>query len=150
LRKLIGVIGGAKVDLEIYNEAYELGKILGKINNPIICGGGSGVMEAVSKGASESGGQVIGIMPGDRDGANQYLDIALTTNMGMARNAIIAQSSDVIIAISGEYGTLSELAFALQSKKPVIAYRCAFAKNLNIIEAESFDEIEKFVMEHIN
>lgn len=150
MKKVIGVIGGSSADSDIWNDAYEIGRIIGSLGYPLICGGGSGVMEAVSKGASETGCTVVGIMPGGRDGANDYLEFAISTNMGMARNAIIVESSDVIVAIDGEYGTLSELAFAMQKRKPVISYKCRYSSVLGIKEASDYEDVAKFVRENIN
>lgn len=86
----------------------------------LICGGLGGVMEASAKGAKEGGGVTVGVLPGSSiDQANPYIDIPIATNMGHARNTIIAQTADVLIAISGEYGTLSEIAIGLKLGKPV-------------------------------
>jgi uncharacterized protein (TIGR00725 family) len=80
-----------------------------------------GVMEAACKGATDEGGLTIGILPGDgRFGANPYVQIPIVTGIGYARNAVVVKSSQAIIAIDGSYGTLSEIAFALQSGIPVI------------------------------
>lgn len=86
----------------------------------LVCGGLGGVMEAAAKGASEAGGDVLGILPGqDKELANPYVSIAVPTNMGHARNVIIAHTADALIAIEGEYGTLSEAAIACKLCKPV-------------------------------
>ncbi len=87
----------------------------------LICGGLGGVMEAACRGARESGGTTVGILPGtDRSAANPYVDIAIPTGLGEARNAIVARSADALIAIGGAYGTLSEIAFALKAGKRVV------------------------------
>lgn len=86
-----------------------------------MCGGLGGVMEAASRGAHEAGGIAVGILPGaDRSHANKWLTIALPTDMGHARNALVALAGDAIIAICGGYGTLSEIAFGLKMGKPVV------------------------------
>jgi uncharacterized protein (TIGR00725 family) len=79
-----------------------------------------GVMEAACKGAKEGNGLTVGILPGNRENANPYVDIPITTGMGEARNVIVARSCDAIIAIAGKYGTLSELAFALRFDVPIV------------------------------
>ena len=79
----------------------------------MICGGGTGVMAAVARGARSAGGLVVGVRPGpDREGASPDLSVTLVTNLGEARNAIIVWSADVVIAVGGSWGTLSEIALA--------------------------------------
>lgn len=117
----IAVVGGHKCSKENYNSAYELGRLLAKEGWTLISGGKEGVMEAACRGAKEQGGLTVGILPGyDQKEANDYIDIKLPTGMGYARNVLVVRSSDVVIAVSGEYGTLSEIAFALSEKKTVI------------------------------
>jgi hypothetical protein len=78
-------------------------------------------MEAASKGAKAAGGTTVGLLPGaSRSAANEYLDIALPTNLGEMRNMVLVNSADAVIAIDGEFGTLSEIAFALRIGKPVV------------------------------
>jgi len=121
MQKLIAVIGGSSCSPEDYSLAEKVGRLLAKKDIGIICGGMSGVMEAVCKGAHEAGGITIGILPGnDPADANQYVAIPIVTGMGISRNIIIVRSADACIAISGKYGTLSEIAYALQLGKPVI------------------------------
>ncbi|PIP13554.1 MAG: TIGR00725 family protein [bacterium (Candidatus Stahlbacteria) CG23_combo_of_CG06-09_8_20_14_all_34_7] len=147
--KLIGIIGGSKTSPDIYDEAVSIGKALAIFNLPIICGGGNGIMEAVSKGMKIRGGLTIGILPFDRSGANEFIDIPISTGIGFARNAVIVNSADVIIAIDGKFGTLSELGFALQFDKPIIAYKCVHAKHLNLRIANNVNEIIDFIKENI-
>ena len=117
----IGIIGASKINSEIEKIAYEVGKEIAKRGGIVICGGLTGVMETACKGAKETGGITIGILPGfDRKEANPYLDFAITTGLFEARNLIIVRTSDVLIAIAKGYGTLSEIAFALKLGKPVI------------------------------
>jgi uncharacterized protein (TIGR00725 family) len=86
-----------------------------------VCGGLGGVMEAACMGARSQGGLTIGLLPGtDRGEANDYVDIAIPTGMGEMRNALIVRACDAIIAISGEFGTLSEIGFALRTSTPVV------------------------------
>jgi hypothetical protein len=103
-------------------QAREVGELLAGRGAVVICGGGTGVMAAVAAGARSRGGIVIGIRPGaDRDDANDDLTAVVVTAMGEARNAIIAQSADVLIAVGGSWGTLSEIALAMRRGVPVIA-----------------------------
>jgi len=118
----IGVIGGQFCSEEEERLAYEVGSLLAKQGATIICGGLGGVMEAACRGAKEEGGTTIGVLPGPfRGDANPYVDHALATDMGQARNAIIVRTADAVIAVGGEYGTLSEIAMALKMGKKVVA-----------------------------
>jgi uncharacterized protein (TIGR00725 family) len=87
----------------------------------VVCGGLGGVMEAACRGAKDAGGMTIGILPGtDRSAANPYVDVAIPTGLGEARNALVVRAADAVIAIGGGYGTLSEVAFALKAGKRVV------------------------------
>jgi uncharacterized protein (TIGR00725 family) len=104
--------------------AEEAGRLLAQAGATIVCGGHTGVMEAVCRGAKESGGTTVGILPGDdRHAANRYIDVAIATGMGEMRNALIVRSADAVIAIGGGPGTLSEIAFALKIGVPVVGLR---------------------------
>jgi uncharacterized protein (TIGR00725 family) len=122
MRKLrIGVIGPSEAHAELCSLAEDVGRRIAEAGAILICGGGSGVMEAASKGAKSAGGITIGIIPGTNENeANQYIDIPIITGMGHGRNIINVWSSDAVIAIGGGYGTLSEIALALRTDKPVI------------------------------
>jgi uncharacterized protein (TIGR00725 family) len=120
----IAVFGGRDIDQEVYDDAYEIGKIFAAENYLVYCGGGGGVMEAISKGVNSGDGTTVGILRSDKlSEANQYLTIPVLTNMGITRNALLALNCDVAIAISGNYGTLSEIAYALQLEVPIIGYK---------------------------
>jgi uncharacterized protein (TIGR00725 family) len=121
---IIGVVGGDKCSAEMARTAEEVGAELARRNCILICGGRGGVMEAACKGARGAGGLTIGILPGpDRSEANRYVSVPIVTNMGEARNAIIVQSSEGIIALDGGYGTLSEIALALRRGIPVVGIK---------------------------
>ncbi len=118
----IAVVGGQLCTEEEARAAYEVGRLLAERKAVVVCGGLTGVMEAACRGAKEAGGTTIGILPGPfRSDANQYVDHAIATDMGQARNAIIVRTCDAVIAIGGEYGTLSEIAMALKMGKRVVA-----------------------------
>lgn len=120
-RKIIGVIGGGAAGEDILLMAEETGRLIAGHGYTLICGGMSGVMEAAAKGAKEAGGTTIGILPHtDRHEANPYIDIPIATGFGEGRNLVIIRTADILIAIDGEFGTLSEIAFALKMKKSVI------------------------------
>lgn len=119
--KFIAVIGGSDPSPEVNKLAEEVGRELAKRNVVLICGGLGGVMEAACKGASAEGGLTIGILPGDsRQSANPYVQIPIVTSIGYARNVAVVKSAQAVIAIDGSYGTLSEIAYALQGGIPVI------------------------------
>jgi uncharacterized protein (TIGR00725 family) len=87
----------------------------------VVCGGLGGVMAAACRGAKSAGGLTVGILPGeDRAAANPWVDVAIPTGLGEARNALVVRAADVVVAVGGEYGTLSEIALALRAGKPVV------------------------------
>ena len=119
--KIVGVIGGSTADAKLFRMAEEVGAELARRGAAIVCGGLTGVMEGVCKGARSQGGLTIGIIPTDeKKDANPYVQIPIVTGMGMARNVMLVKTSDVLIAIGGEFGTLSEIAVALNLGKIVI------------------------------
>ena len=120
-KKFIAVIGGRQPSSEEAQLAEAVGCELAKQGAILICGGLGGVMEAACKGASSEGGVTIGILPGDsRQAANPYVQIPIVTGIGYARNVAVVKSAQAVIAIGGNYGTLSEISHALQSGIPVI------------------------------
>ncbi len=121
MRNTIGVIGPGEASEKELNNAFEVGREIARQNCILVCGGITGVMEAACKGAKSEGGLTVGIIPGgSKKEANPYVDIPVVTDMGHGRNIIVVRSSDAIIAIGGSYGTLSEIAFALRLKIPII------------------------------
>lgn len=112
---------------------------------PVITGGGTGIMEGVSRGVADKGGITVGILPQGIEHANPYISIPISTGMGIGRNIIIVRSSDVIIAIDGSYGTLSELAYSAQLNKKVICYKSSFSNVIPCIEAESIEHIKQLI-----
>jgi len=120
-RTRIGVIGGAQPEERWLEAALRIGELIAVRGGILVCGGLGGVMESAAKGAKEAGGFTIGILPGQntRD-SNPYIDVALATGMGYTRNSLVALNSDVLIAVNGQYGTLSEIAFGLIYGKKVI------------------------------
>jgi uncharacterized protein (TIGR00725 family) len=101
--------------------ARDVGRTLAEAGAVVVCGGLGGVMEAACEGAHQAGGLTVGILPGrDRTKANPHVDIALPTGMGETRNALVVRAADAIVAVSGEYGTLSEIALALAIGVPVV------------------------------
>ena len=117
----IGVIGGASPDPESRRIAHDVGKGIAKKGAILVCGGLGGVMEAVARGAKKSGGLTIGILPGNSPGeANIHIDIPIATGLGYSRNSLVAMNADVLIAVDGQFGTLTEIAYGNIYGKKVI------------------------------
>ena len=118
---VVAVIGGSSPTAEEASLAEGVGRALAEAGAVLVCGGYGGVMEAACRGAKEAGGLTIGILSGsDESEANPYVDVAIVTGIGHARNAIITRTAKVAIAVGGSYGTLSEIGFALGFDKPVV------------------------------
>lgn len=118
---IIAVIGAGSCPANVAGLAEEVGRLLAQEGATVVCGGLGGVMEAACRGARSAGGQTIGILPGrSRRDANPFVDIPVVTGMGEARNVIVVGSSQAVIAVSGGYGTLSEIAHALKLGIPVV------------------------------
>ena len=115
---VVGPSAGTPVELAI-GEA--VGRGVAEAGMVLVCGGMGGVMEAAAGGCADAGGRSVGILPGDsRLDANPYVTIAVATGLGEARNAIVVRTADAVIAVHGEFGTLSEIALALKMGKPVV------------------------------
>jgi uncharacterized protein (TIGR00725 family) len=124
MKKIIAVVGGRKTEKALLSEAEAIGKLIARNGATLVCGGLGGVMQAASRGAKSEGGLTVGILPqNDSKGANQYIDIPIATGLGIGRNVIIARTADAVIAVGGAYGTLSEIAYALQMGKPVVGIK---------------------------
>ncbi|MEE8638541.1 MAG: TIGR00725 family protein [Candidatus Margulisiibacteriota bacterium] len=120
----ISVVGESNSSPGAYKLAEEVGRLIAKAGAILVCGGLKGVMEAAAKGAKSAGGLTVGILPGSKhDEANPYIDISIVTGLGYARNKIVVKTGQVIIAIGGKYGTLSEIGFALGYGIPVVGLK---------------------------
>ena len=120
----MAVIGGGEAEEQSWTTAYKVGQEIARRGAVLLCGGLGGVMQAAAQGAQEAGGTTIGILPGpDRRAANPFLTYSLVTNLGHARNMVIAHSADGLIAVDGGYGTISEAAIALKLGKPVVGLK---------------------------
>ena len=145
---LIAVIGGRKADKNLRNEAEAVGRLIAEKGGILVCGGMRGIMEAASRGAKQAGGLTVGVLPQDhRRDANPYIDIPIATGMGIGRNVIISRTADALIAIGGEYGTLSEIAFGLQLGKPVVGIKSWDIKG--VIPADDAEEAVRTAFEMI-
>ncbi|RLC48807.1 MAG: TIGR00725 family protein [Candidatus Coatesbacteria bacterium] len=121
---IVSVIGGHRCSKEIGLIAFEVGKVIAENGHVLVCGGLTGVMEQACRGAKSVGGTTIGIIPSaKKDDANPYVDIVIPTGIGLARNMIVVLAGDVVVAVDGSYGTLSEIAYALQFNRKAFALR---------------------------
>ena len=101
--------------------AEEAGAAIAEAGAVLVCGGLGGIMEAACRGARSKGGMTVGLLPStDRESANGWVQVAIPTGLGEARNALIVRAADVLIAIGGGWGTLSEIALARKAGKPVV------------------------------
>ena len=120
-RRLVAVCGESDPQTSLADVAFELGRGIAQRDGVLICGGLTGVMEHAARGARAAGGLTIGLLPGDDpDEANEYVQVAIATGLGHARNAILARTADGVVAVGGGLGTLSEIALALRNGRPTI------------------------------
>ncbi|TMK85788.1 MAG: TIGR00725 family protein [Actinobacteria bacterium] len=120
----VAVCGPDPCSPEVAGLAEEVGRLLARAGAILVCGGLGGTMEAAARGATGEGGTVIGLLPGDtRTAGNPYLTLSIPTGMGEMRNALLVRSADALVAVAGEHGTLSEIAFALKTGVPVIGLK---------------------------
>ncbi|MDP8259789.1 MAG: TIGR00725 family protein [Candidatus Gygaella obscura] len=145
-KTIIAVIGGRRCNKKVEQLAHDIGKIVSKVGAVLVCGGMKGVMEASCKGARVNKNSLsIGILPGDdKEVVNPFVDIAIPTGMGIARNILVVKTADIVIAIDGKYGTLSEIAIALQCNKPVLGFGTWDIKGVKKIK--SIEELEKTLL----
>jgi len=140
---IVGVIGGSRVDADLRSMAYEVGRLIAERDAILVCGGLSGVMEAACQGAYESNGITIGILPsGDTYEANPYVQIPIATGFGVGRNIVIARTADVLIAVGGSYGTLSEIALALDLGKRVVQLKSWDLDQAGAVDTDLYVEVE--------
>lgn len=117
----LAVVGSGDDEADI-ETAYEVGRHVAEAGAVLVCGGLEGVMAAASRGATEGGGIAVGLLPGlDRADGNQHLTVAIPTGLGELRNGLVVRAADAVIAIGGGYGTLSEIAFALKTRVPIVS-----------------------------
>jgi uncharacterized protein (TIGR00725 family) len=122
MRAYVAVVGAGRASADEERAAESVGRRLADAGAVVVCGGLGGVMEAACRAAKAGGGTTVGILPGiRRDDANPYVDIAIATGLGEMRNGLVVRASDALVAVGGEFGTLSEIALALKAGKPVVA-----------------------------
>ncbi len=126
MKLLISVCGSDDSDMltpEALEVAEEVGHLIAERGALLVCGGHGGIMRAACKGAKESGGLTIGILPGSKESANEFVDVGIPTELGFIRNYLVSNTGDVVIAINGRWGTLNEIAYAMVTMKPVVLIR---------------------------
>lgn len=117
----IAVVGPSAATPAEHALGEEVGRLIAEAGAVLVCGGLGGLMEAAASGCASAGGRSVGVLPTEtRAGANPYLTTVVATGMGEARNAIVVRTADAVIAVAGEFGTLSEIALALKMGKPVV------------------------------
>ncbi len=117
----IAVVGPSAATPAEHALGEEVGRLIAEAGAVLVCGGLGGLMEAAASGCAAAGGRSVGVLPTEtRAGANPYLTTVVATGMGEARNAIVVRTADAVIAVAGEFGTLSEIALALKMGKPVV------------------------------
>jgi uncharacterized protein (TIGR00725 family) len=117
----VAVVGASNASPDEERTAEAVGRCLGAAGAVVVCGGRGGVMEAACRGAKAAGGTTVGILPGtSRADANPYVDVAIATGLGELRNGLVVRAADALVAVGGEFGTLSEIALALKAGKTVV------------------------------
>jgi uncharacterized protein (TIGR00725 family) len=145
-RLRIAVIGGSRPGRQAADSAFEVGRLLARAGAVVVCGGLGGVMEAACRGAREEGGFAIGILPGGSPAeANPWVDVPIATGLGYTRNALVVMNADAVIAVDGEYGTLSEIAYGKIHGKRVVGLGTWDVKG--IIMAATADEAVRMALE---
>ncbi len=141
-KAVVGIIGGSSASGETLRIAYEVGMYVARNDAALVCGGLGGVMEASARGAAEHDGTVIGILPSScKADANPYVSIVIPSGLGVARNALVVATADVLIAFPGSYGTLSEIGLALNTGKTVVYLPGAWdLRRAGNVDAERFKE----------
>ena len=145
-RLRIAVIGGSRPGRQAADSAFEVGRLLARAGAVVVCGGLGGVMEAACRGARQEGGFAIGILPGGSPAdANPWVDVPIATGLGYTRNALVVMNADAVIAVDGEYGTLSEIAYGKIHGKKVVGLGTWDVKG--IVTAATPDEAVRMALE---
>ncbi len=152
---IVAVVGGGVCSAQEATAAEAVGRRLAEAGAILICGGLGGVMAAACRGARSAGGLTIGVLPGfHASEANPYVDIPIVTGMGEARNVVIVRTAWAVIAVGGEFGTLSEIAFALKLGRPVVGLETwelakAGRPSDAIIKAKTPDEAVRLALDGV-
>jgi len=145
---LIAVIGGHDKNDKVERLAHKIGKITARVGGILVCGGLGGAMKAACEGAKTEGGQTIGLLPGtDKKDANPFVDIAIPTSIGFARNTIVACCADLIIALPGSHGTNTEICYGLVYGRPVLDL--GGWKIPGMIPAKNLGQAERLIQDYV-
>lgn len=143
----VAVAGAGVAGEDLMAVAEDVGREIAEAGAVLVCGGLGGVMEGAARGCAKAGGLTIGILPGvDPEAANRYIRVPLPTGMGEARNALVARTGDALIAIGGEWGTLSEVALARKVGVPVVLLRPGLGKGLGLTVADDAAEAVRLAL----
>ncbi|MCH7690696.1 MAG: TIGR00725 family protein [candidate division Zixibacteria bacterium] len=146
-KPVIAVIGAGKCSRKLRDMAADIGRYVAENGGVVLCGGLGGIMEGAARGAKEAGGTTIGIIPSENKAdANQFIDYVIPTGFGQARNVLVVRAADAIVALPGKFGTLSEMAFALVSGKPIVSVQ-AWKLGEEILQVEDPVEAAKIAMD---
>ena len=146
-KPVIAVIGAGKCSRKLRDMAADIGRYVAENGGVVRCGGLGGIMEGAARGAKEAGGTTIGIIPSENKAdANQFIDYVIPTGFGQARNVLVVRAADAIVALPGKFGTLSEMAFALVSGKPIVSVQ-AWKLGEEILQVEDPIEAAKIAMD---
>ena len=145
-KRQIAVIGSSDPDQEFIELAAEVGGLIAAKGGVLVCGGLGGIMEAAARGAKEQGGLTIGILPDyHKATANAFIDVAIPTGLGHARNILVVASGDLVIALPGSHGTRSEISIALKLNKPVIGVK-AWADITGVRQVDNLEELQQAIL----
>ncbi len=148
--KIVSVVGAGQCGQGACLKAEKLGRLIAEAGYVLVCGGLGGVMHSACKGAKSSGGMTIGILPGaDRSDANEFVDIPMVTGLGQVRNFLVVANGDIVVAVEGGHGTLSEVSLALKAGKNVIAIG-KWSGIPGVIHAENPEQAIEFVNEYFD
>ena len=145
----IAVLGGRNEYEDILKVAEEVGRLIAENGAILVCGGMGGVMEAACRGAKSANGLTVGILPvADAKLGNAYLDVIISTGMGDARNALILNSVQGAIAVGGKYGTLSEIAYGIERKIPIVSLN-SWDVDPAVYQAKTAQDAVEYVFNHL-
>ncbi|MCB2202100.1 TIGR00725 family protein [bacterium] len=146
-KPIVAVVGAGKCSRKLRDKAAEAGRYIAEHGGVVVCGGLGGIMEGAARGAKEAGGTTIGILPSsERSDANEFIDFAIPTGFGEARNFLVIRTADAVVAFPGKYGTLTEMAFALQAGKPIVSVN-AWTLSDEIVSVDDPIEAARMAME---
>ena len=146
MKKLIAVCGSDEDDVALMDYALKtaerVGELIAERGAILVCGGRGGIMKAACKGAKKKNGITVGILPGNKSDANEFIDIPIATDLGNLRNYLVVKSADAVIGIGGRWGTLNEISFAMILEKPLVLIKNTGGCVENIIDNKILQDVE--------